>query len=543
MNQGRSRAEHILKALETNATYKDWPDAITYCTDKKNISISYEQLIYRAKRWAKALSSSASSGDRVLIFMSAGLDFFAAFYACLYLGAIAVPLPRPQGAGKKDALKAVIKDAMPSAVITNYDVISFDSDLRDNLVIFTVMELDSEYELLTDITLDPDAIMVLQYTSGSTGMPKAVAIDNNNLLSNSYSIGRAFEHSANTQGLVWLPPYHDMGLVGGVIHPLVEGFRTGILCPFKFMQKPSRWLRAISELKVNTSGGPNFAFAECVKRIKNQDIEGVDLSSWDLAFVGAEPIRYEVLHQFSERFSSINFNRDAFFPCYGLAEATLLVSGGPKIAALKIQEGDGKHLLDSGFTINGCSVVIVDPHCLQPVADGEEGEIWVHGNNVSRGYWNNPDASQASFNARLLGDPKTYLRTGDNGYFVDGRLVVTGRIKDLIIIRGVNHHPEDIERSSMDAAPELWGMANAAISVNINNEENLILVQEVTPLSDVSSIKEKIKLIVFQVHGINLHDCIFVKQRSLPKTSSGKVKRYHTQQLYYQSKLLTLNIG
>lgn len=387
---------------------------------------------------------------------------------------------------------------------------------------------------------------MLQYTSGSTGNPRGVVVSHQNLVANSRAIGSVFRHNRDSHGVTWLPHYHDMGLVGGVVHPVVEGFRVTLLCPWKFMQKPVRWLRAISERRGTTSGGPNFAFAECTRRIEEADLEGLDLSSWDLAFVGAEPIRLGVLERFASRFARVGFRRRAFFACYGLAEATLLVTGGPKgvfPVEREVKRGASsvERAVDCGPAPAEHAVAIVDPNTLCRQPEGVEGEVWVAGPSVARSYWRQKAESLARFSASLVGDERQYLRTGDWGFVVDGRLAITGRIKDVMIVRGVNYHPQDIERTVAAADGCLFGLPGAAFTVDGREGEDVIVAQEVAEHDVDPDLSVSVTRKVLRYHGLVVREVVLVKARSLPRTSSGKVCRFECQSLYLRSGLSRLD--
>ncbi len=392
----------------------------------------------------------------------------------------------------------------------------------------------------TPPNLSPDSLAVLQYTSGSTSDPKGVCLSHGNLLANLQMIYEAFEieRYRDHWSVTWLPPYHDMGLIGGLLQVLYAGRCTHVMPPASFIQKPVRWLQAISKYKASVSGGPNFAFDTCVDRIRDADLEGLDLSHWTLAFTGAEPVRENSLQRFADRFSSIGFQSSAFFPCYGLAEATLLVTGGPR----------GEHRTDStapsGVVATGevvsCGapagdqvVVCADPETLRELPDGEVGEVCVSGAHVSQGYWQRAD-SEETFAVEIQGRRERFLRTGDLGYLRDGQLYVTGRLKELIIVRGRNLQPSDVEASFADVHPKLVPNASVAFEIEVEDASQLVIVQEIERCSQkereqiITAIRER----VVEAFDVQPYRVVLIAKRALPKTSSGKVKRLATRDLY-----------
>jgi acyl-CoA synthetase (AMP-forming)/AMP-acid ligase II len=394
-----------------------------------------------------------------------------------------------------------------------------------------------------------DTLAFLQYTSGSTGTPKGVMVSHGNLLHNSAMIHKSFADTPNSQGVSWLPPYHDMGLIGGVLQPLYVGAPMVLMSPLAFLQKPLRWLQAISHYKATTSGGPNFAYDLCIRKITPEQLASLDLSSWEVAFTGAEPVRAETLEQFAATFDPCGFRKEAFHPCYGMAETTLIVSGGLRTVPPVIRKIDGAALEQNrvvpavrkqesirGFV--GCGqnlldqkILIVDPESLTPCPADKVGEIWVSGPSIAQGYWNRPEETQQTFQAYLAdtGDGP-FLRTGDLGFLQDGELFITGRIKDVIIIRGQNHYPQDIELTVEKSHPALRPGCGAAFAVEVKGSERLVIVQEVERSYlrklDVNEVVGSIRQAVAAEHALQIYATVLVKTGSIPKTSSGKIQRY-----------------
>ncbi|MCA9927204.1 MAG: AMP-binding protein, partial [Anaerolineales bacterium] len=390
----------------------------------------------------------------------------------------------------------------------------------------------------------------LQYTSGSTGNPKGVILSHGNLLENSADIYRCFGHHADSQGVIWLPPYHDMGLIGGILQPLYGAFPVTLLSPLDFLKRPLRWLEAISKYRATTSGGPNFAYDLCVRKVTPAQLNTLDLSSWDLAFNGAEPIRPESLRRFTETFSRCGFRYEAFYPCYGLAEATLIASGGEKAAApitrpfpsTPTQNSEPAQMLTGcGHSLPRQSIVIANPQTRQQCVPGDIGEIWISGPSVAQGYWGKAEETAVTFAATLAdNNAGPFLRTGDLGFLQDGELFVTGRIKDLVIIRGRNHYPQDIETTTEQAHPALRPGCSAAFAVTAADAEQLVVVVEVDqrhPNLDPEAVAQTVRERIAAAHDVQPHAVVLIKARTIPKTSSGKIQRYACREQYLDDSL------
>jgi acyl-CoA synthetase (AMP-forming)/AMP-acid ligase II/acyl carrier protein len=396
--------------------------------------------------------------------------------------------------------------------------------------------------------INSDTLAFLQYTSGSTGTPKGVMVTHGNLLHNEQMIQQGMQHTEKTIFVGWLPLFHDMGLIGNVLQPLYLGIPCIFMSPMDFLQRPVRWLQAISRYKATTSGGPNFAYDLCVSKITNEQREALDLSSWDVAFNGAEPVRAETLERFANTFEPYGFCREAFYPCYGMAETTLIISGGLKasLPVLKTLQADAleKNQVVSAFrendevrTLVGCGqtlldqqIIIADPKTWIRCLPDEVGEIWVSGKSVTQGYWNRPEETQATFRAYLADTGEgPFLRTGDLGFLHDGELFVTGRLKDLIIIRGRNHYPQDIELTVEQSHPVLSPDCAAAFSVDVDGQERLVVACEVERTSrrklDVDEVVRTIWKAVVEQHELEVYAILLLKSGSIPKTSSGKIQR------------------
>ena len=398
----------------------------------------------------------------------------------------------------------------------------------------------------------------LQYTSGSTSTPRGVMITHQNVLQNLASIDDGFEHTAESVAVSWLPHFHDMGLIYGLLGPLYVGMPCYFMPPGAFVQRPRFWLETITKYRATHSGGPNFAYDLCVRRIGDKDREELDLSSWEVAFNGAEPIHAETLARFSKAFAGCGFRSGAFDPAYGLAEASLKVSGGSKLAEPKLFRAEASALSQNRVepagkdsanvrTMVGCGVpgrdteiVIANPDTLRPAAPAEVGEIWVSGPGVAKGYWNRPEETRPTFQAHLAGDEsKAFLRTGDLGFLRDGELFVAGRLKDLIIIRGLNHHPGDLELTARRAHPDVSTSIAAAFSIDADGNERLVLVMEAGrhEPTDLEAVARAIRQAVAEKHETLVYAVVLVRKGTIPKTSSGKIQRRLCRSLYLDGQL------
>lgn len=523
--------------------------------ETEKVSFTYEKLDQKARTIAALLQSMKAFGDRVLLLYPPGLEFIAAFFGGLYAGATVVPVYPPRGKQRMTRLQAIAQDAQATFALTTSSVMTKLGERfkeEPELAALQCITTDNIANNLADNWLLPeinnDSLALLQYTSGTTGNPKGVMANHDNLLYNSALIYQAFEHTANSRGVIWLPPYHDMGLIGGVLQPLYGSCSVTLMSPESFLQKPFHWLKAISDYQATTSGGPNFAYDLCIDKITPEQRQHLDLSSWEVAFNGAEPVRAETIERFSATFADSGFKRSAFYPCYGMAETTLIVSGGLKTSppvirkvqdkALKqnlivttTSEEDARVIVGVGHSNLDQKIVIANPESLTRCPDGKIGEIWVAGPSVTGGYWNKPQETQETFNAQLR-DTKEgpFLRTGDLGFLLDGELFVTGRLKDMMIIRGQNRYPQDIEFTVQNSDPALRPNCGAAFSVEVDGVEQLVITQEVerTYLRqlDVDEVVKAICQAVSEQHQLQVYAIALLKTASIPKTSSGKVQRH-----------------
>ncbi len=526
--------------------------------------LSFADLDREAQRFASSLRRHTQPGDRALILCSPGLDYLVSLLGCSYAKVIAVPAYPPHLNRKNQRLAGIVRDCQPAVAIAAESLIA----RRDRIVAKTE-ELRPLYWLSTEAArsepLDadrlilpvPDDVAFLQYTSGTTRAPRGVMLTHRNLLENTRRIIEYFELRENDAPFFWLPPYHDMGMIGGLLTVLHSGSSTTLIAPAAFIQKPLRWLQGITRYRSQISGGPNFAYDLCVRRISAEDRKKLDLSSWELAFVGAEPVSPDTLDRFAKAFEPCGFRREAFYPCYGLAEATLMVTGGQRLQPIKtlaVQrnafESDGrivkasqddvaKVMVGCGRPIGGHDVRIVDPETSKPAAENCVGEIWVAGPSISQGYWNQ-ESSAAKFNGQLPGQEVRYLRTGDLGLLHEGELYVTGRMDDLMVVRGRNLFSTDIERVVHEAHPALQPAAGATFAVETEDTVDLVVVQELIRAYrgiDLEEVMASIRQAVADDFGVNLEAIVLVKPGGVPTTPSGKIQRMQCRQRFIDKRL------
>ncbi|MEV0358462.1 fatty acyl-AMP ligase [Nocardia sp. NPDC050697] len=494
-------------------------------------AISYAGLDERARTIGARLAAVTRPGDRALLVFPSGLDFVAAFFGCLYAGVIAVPVIPPRRGRAHPATHGIVADCAPAVLLTA-GALEVELPIAERIA---VDEVPAHGPALDPKPCAPADPAFLQYTSGSTGAPKGVVVTHGNLRANQEMIRAAFGHDERSTFVGWAPLYHDQGLIGNLLQPLYLGAPCVLMAPLTFIRRPLLWLTAISGYRAHTSGGPNFAFDACVRHAERAGVPaGLDLSSWRVAFNGAEPIRAETLRRFAATFAPHGFDPGALYPCYGLAEATLLVSGSlpgrgarelrADIAALgagtlrEAARGEpARVLVGSGRPAPGVDIRIVDLESGEPCPPGRIGEIRLAGANIAAGYWRAPDATAAVFGGNSL-------RTGDLGQFVDGELFVTGRRKDLIIVRGRNHYPHDLEHTAQAAHPAARAGGTAAFTA----DDQPVLIQEIergTEPSAAAEIAGAIRAALLRDHDLALGALVLTVAGALPKTSSGKIMR------------------
>ena len=536
-----STASSLVDVLQRQAKRWDNQHGFVFLQDGElaELHLGYAGLDARARALAAELQVLAKPGDRVLLLHPPGLEYVCALFACLYAGMLAVPAYPPLSRQSLARFHAVAADAESRLALTDAATlpkIQRQLEPLPELQALRVLASDAlgqagSAALWREHAPAPDDLAILQYTSGSTGNPKGVMLSHGSMLHNLAVIQRYFRVGAESRGLSWLPPYHDMGLVGGILEPLYGGATAVLMPTVSAIQQPLRWLRAISRQRATHSGGPNFAFDICVERIATEDVERLDLSSWQVAYCGAEPVRAETMRRFAEKCSPAGFNPSALYPCYGLAETTLLVSGAPAARPLIVTpRGDAaRPLVSCGPPCDGLRLAIVDPILLLPCREGTAGEIWLAGDSVASGYWNKAEETRQVFQARLPDSDQNYLRTGDLGFVQAGELYVSGRIKDLIIIHGTNYHAEDIELTVGNCHEALEANAGAAFSIDIEGEERLHVAHEVERSHlrqlEPEEVMAAVRRAVWQEHGLQVHGVALLRPGGLARTSSGKVRR------------------
>ena len=523
--------------------------------DQEEARLTFGQLDRQARAIAAWLQQLGVTGERALLLYPPGLDYIAAFFGCLYAGVVAVPAYPPRLNRPTPRLQAIVADAEATVALTTSSIFSNIErrfEHTPDLAALRWLVTDNVPTSAADWREDmpaADTLAFLQYTSGSTSAPKGVMLSHANLLYNTQLISYGLNIHDETVGVFWLPPYHDMGLIGSILSPIYVGRPVVIMSPMAFLQYPLRWLQVITRYGGTVSGGPNFAYELCLNRITPEQRETLDLSRWETAFSGAEPIRRDTMERFAETFASCGFRPDVFYPCYGLAEATLMVSGGVKSGPLVVQTVERTALErnrvikaaagdKNAQTFVGCGqellqqkIIIVDPDTLTKSQPDQVGEIWVSSPSIAQGYWRRPDETQYTFQAYLADTSEgPFMRTGDFGFIEDGELYITGRLKDLVIIRGRNHYPQDIELTVEQSHPALQPDAGAVFSVEVEGEERLVVVQEVKrqfvrnlPVDDIVTA---IRQAVAENHELQTYAIVLIKTGSISKTSSGKIQRH-----------------
>jgi amino acid adenylation domain-containing protein len=551
----------ILHRLRDHASQR--PDALALSwlneAGARTEQLTYAQLARRVDATAAGLRSATRPGDRAILLYGPGLEFVTAFLGCLAAGVVAVPAYPPRNRRHHPRLDAIVHDAAPHVVLVG-DVGSAKVDewlarLPTALRRIDTAEIPSGDSAFGGGLLPAGAdLALLQYTSGSTSTPKGVMVTHANIVHNSECLRKAFQLGAHSVGVCWLPSFHDMGLIDGVLQPLYTGFPAHLMAPSTFIQRPATWLEAITRYGGTHCGGPNFAYDACLQGVTDAQKATLDLRTWETAYNGAEPVRRETLDAFAAAFAACGFSPRQFYPCYGLAEATLIVTGSQVDAepvyfaadadALErhdVREASDpthiqtRHLVGCGTPVDGMRVAIVDPDTLVQ-CDGRVGEIWVAGPSVAVGYWRRDDATAETFAAMTSDGDGPFMRTGDLGFLRDGELFVTGRIKDLVIIRGRNHYPQDIEATAAGAHDSLARGLASCFSVEHADDERLVVVQEVPRTQaralPTDEVLQAIRTAIVDAHEVDPWDIVLVPALSLPKTSSGKLQRSETRRRY-----------
>ena len=564
----------LIDLLYWRATHQTGREAYTFLGDgdEENGSVTYGELDRQARSVASRLQSTGvAGGERVLLLYPPGLEYAVAFLGCLYAGVVAVPAYPPRLNRPISRLQTIAADSEASVALTTT---RFLSNLERRLE--HAPEMKSLRWLATDDDegiaeewsrpeVDGDTLAFLQYTSGSTAAPKGVMVTHANLLHNLELIYRGLGHSPESQMVSWLPPYHDMGLIVGVLQPLYGGFPAALMPPVSFLQRPLSWLRTISRLGADSAGAPNFAYDLCARKATPEILTDLDLSTWAAAFNAAEPVRQETLERFANVFAPCGFRREAFYPAYGLAEGTVFVAGGSKTAPpvlLPVKEaglerdrvvatsvgGTGvRTLVGCGRTLADQKIIVVDPKSRTRCPSDRVGEIWVSGPSVAKGYWGRSEESEQTFYAYLADSGEgPFLRTGDLGFLHHGELFVTGRLKDLIVIRGLNHYPQDVEQTVERSHAALRPDGGAAFAIDTDDGEQLVVIHELERRymrnADLDEVIASMRREVAEHHELQLHAAVLVRTGSIPRTSSGKIRRRATKAAYADDSLAVVAI-
>jgi acyl-CoA synthetase (AMP-forming)/AMP-acid ligase II/alkylation response protein AidB-like acyl-CoA dehydrogenase/acyl carrier protein len=582
------REKIITERLQAHADSVPHRTAYTFLRDDGKVDeITFGELDAQARALAAALLEKLAPGERALLLYPSGLEFIRAFFACLYAGVIAIPATMPHKSRPSLRLKALLQDAEPALVLTRSDceptvkagLALVDSGNRSCLATDSLRPAGSNAALPR---LSSDAIAFLQYTSGSTALPKGVAVTHKNIMSNVGAIQEAFGFSGTSVMVSWLPLFHDMGLIGSVVSPLYAGFRSILMSPGTFLRNPFLWLNAISRYRGTCAGSPNFGWEYCTKKISDEQKRQLDLGCLEVVYNGSEPVRAETLRNFHQAFAGCGIREKTLFPCYGMAETTLFVSGGPLArppAVLTVSKAllegnqirevmpggdDAREIVGSGRVHKDTTVMIVDPETHLPCAAHRIGEVWIAGASVTKGYWNRPDETKEIFGAQLsTGSKDTFLRTGDLGFLRDGELFITGRLKDLIIINGRNLYPQDVEELIERSIDFIEPNMCAAFSVEIDNQERLAIVAEANRslvraarreqkeqsgkaeknhakseyLASIEAVAHNICDIIAQQFDVSVSSIVFVKPGTFPRTTSGKVQRLRCREMALHGRL------
>lgn len=560
----------LVDVLSRQAAKKPNDTALIFLLDGERAlpAITYSSLHQLAMKFASGIRKYTDRGDRIVLLFQSSYEFAVAFFGCLYAGVISIPLPIPsRRISEWKKIETIIHNTNAKLVVTYEKARERLVQNAQNNIRTKIFNLHLYENLIKANAMSPEKITgsdiaFLQYTSGSTGDPKGVILSHDNLIENQILLKKGFRSHGDSVYLTWLPLFHDMGLIGHFLQAIYLGQPFIFMAPNAFIQKPIRWLRAISEYKVRVSGAPNFAYDLCAERVKEEDKEGLDLSCWEVAFNGAEPVRADTLERFSQAFKCCGFNKPSLYPCYGLAEATLIISGATEdgmpvcldierksyeqntIKIAKDQNSaDNITLVSSGKPLIENSVAIVCPTSKRQLPNLTVGEIWLHSPCNARGYWNNPKATKKAFHNPIAGhdDRKDYLNTGDLGFFDGENIYITGRAKDLLIFSGRNIYPQDIERCSSASHMALKTGRCAATSLYIDKKERLILIHELERLYaknlDYNQVIDNIRIAVYREFAIPVFAIALVPPSTIPMTSSGKIRRQLCREQYKNHEL------
>jgi acyl-CoA synthetase (AMP-forming)/AMP-acid ligase II len=585
-HETKAKPEYAFRSLSEMLRYRaaTQPDDVAYTFllngEEETDCVTYSELDSKAQRLASELREHLSPGDRGLLLYPSSLNYVASFFGCLYAGVVPVPSYPPKRNKADHRLQSIVRDAEPAALLCQEDTFH---DLEKRIQ--ETPELENLHWFATDRVahrepsarsepdVDPDTLAFLQYTSGSTSTPKGVMVSHGNLLQNMKECDLSWGFRAGGIIVTWLPIFHDLGLIFGILQPVYSGIPCVFMPPLAFLQKPFRWLQAISKYKGTHSAAPNFAYDLCVDKIAAEQRSDLDLTCWDMAMNAAEPVRAPTMRRFTNYFAPVGFRSKTFSPAFGLAEGTLKVTATCHHEDSVFAEFDsadlGRHtasptetnstpagtkppqhtvtLVSSGHTIGDTRLVIADPDTGKQCSENQVGEIWASGPIIAKGYWRRPKETAATFQARLsdASDERPFLRTGDLGFLRNGECFVTGRLKDVIIIRGINHYPQDIEWTVQQAHAALRPDCGAAFSIVDDNEERLVVVQEVRRTSlkhlNPDEVFQAVRRAIFDSHGLSVHAVALLRTASVLKTSSGKIQRQACKDRFLRDQFPTVS--
>ncbi|MCX5394396.1 fatty acyl-AMP ligase [Streptomyces sp. NBC_00094] len=570
-------ARSLVDVLSSHASARPDTTAYRFMTtgerDGDVEELTYARLGRRARAIGAHLQERGLSGSRAMLLYPPGVEFVSGFMGCLSAGVIAVPSVPPQGRVQNlrtlSRMRRMIADADVKVILATRQVLAgLESvsgqhfpELSSMTCVATEEIPDTAGDSWREPELAPDSVAFLQYTSGSTSAPRGVMVTHGNLMHNQLALTERMGHTPEVLErwdgelyVSWLPLYHDLGLITPVLNNLYVGGTSTLFSPLHFLQQPERWLDAISHYRPHTSGGPNFAYELCLRRATPELLDRLDLSRWRVALNGAEPVRATTMRRFADAFAAAGFRRESHFPCYGLAEATLMVTGSSVDRAPTLVDRSevgsmsgtvkDRELVSSGRPGIGITVVIADPERHAECPEGEVGEIWVAGESVTHGYWRNVRATREVFRASLTDGRGGFLRTGDLGFMRDGEVFVTGRLKDLLVIGGRNHYPQDLELTVEMADPGVRPGCIAAFSVDDDTAgEQPVVVAEVAQEAAHRSdeIEAAIRGAVGEAHGLSLRDVVLIGRGTIAKTSSGKIQRKATRAAYLEGTLSAID--
>jgi acyl-CoA synthetase (AMP-forming)/AMP-acid ligase II len=535
-NDVAGSAETIVDVLRQRAELTPHKRAFLFLDkgEHEGASCTFAQLDRRAKAIGSRLAALGARGKQVLLPNPPGLEFVTNFFGCLYAGAVGVPACSSLLTTRKhDRLRCIVEDAEVEFILaasakslSSFCESTVGEEWTSPLTLLATDEVpEIEETEWSPINCGSDDVAYIQYSSGSTSSPKGVVISHRNVMCNQRMFQQVFRTSDDSVIVSWLPHFHDMGLVAVIQRAIYVGMPAVLMAPIEFIRRPVQWLQAISRYRAAISIAPNFAYDLCVERVKDARVAELDLSCWQVALNGSEPVKAETMKRFTEKFAKTGFRAESFYPGYGLAEATVFVSSRLPSALVESR----REIVSCGPACDSERLLIVDPKTRRRCSEGIEGEIWVAGSHVAQGYWKRPDETRETFKAYLNDNGAgPFLRTGDLGFLLEGELHVTGRLKDLIILHGKNHYPQDIEATVATSHPLLRRDCGAAFSVDVTGREELVVLQEVkrqTPVEKCFEIKCAIRQALAEDRAIKPYSVVLLKPNTIPKTSSGKIMR------------------